>query len=507
MEYERRKGALALRLRRIGIDTYQQPVIYMRRDSHVCRSEGFEALSRVQVAHKGHTMIATLNIVNTDLLTPGEAALSEPAWRLLDAKEGDWIDLSHPPPLESLRHVRAKVYGKRLDEEAMKEIIQDVVAGRYSDVHLASFITASAGDRLDASEMAALTRAMIEAGERLHWSRIPVMDKHSVGGLPGNRTTLLIVPIVSAFGLTMPKTSSRAITSPAGTADTMETLAPVALDIPSMRRVVDQEGGCIVWGGSVRLSPADDVLIRVERPLELDSNGQIVASILSKKAAAGSTHVVIDMPIGETAKVRSIEAARNLRGRLEEVGRAVGLNIRAVFTDGSQPVGCGIGPALEARDALAVLRCEATAPPNLRERALILAGAVLELSSRVPPGEGYSAARAILDDGRAWRKFQAICKAQGGMREPRSAGFTWTVEAERSGKVVRIDNRRLARVAKLSGAPQASAAGVYLHAFLGARVEKGQPLFTIHAESPGEMAYALAYVEGQKEILRIEEGR
>lgn len=501
------KGQYAptLRLRRIGIDTYQQPVIYMRRDCHVCRSEGFEALSRVQVAHQnGHTIIATLNIVNTDLLTPGEAALSESAWRLLGAKEGDPIHLSHPPPLESLSHVRAKVYGKRLGEAAMKEIIQDVVAGRYSDVHLASFVTASAGDRLDTSEMIALTQAMIGVGERLHWGQTPVMDKHSIGGLPGNRTTLLIVPIVCSFGLTIPKTSSRAITSPAGTADTMEMLAPVALDIPTMRRVVEREGGCIVWGGAVRLSPADDVLIRVERPLDLDSDGQIVASILSKKASAGSTDVVIDMPIGETAKVRSIEAAETLRDRLEEVGRAVGLNIRAVFTDGAQPVGCGIGPALEARDVLSVLRGEAEAPQSLRERALVLAGAILELSSRVSPGEGYSTARSILDEGHAWRKFQAICEAQGGIREPPRAEHTRIIEARSTGRVVRIDNRRLARVAKLSGAPKAPAAGVQLHTPLGSQVEKGQPLFTIHAEAPGELAYALAYVEGKPDILHIE---
>ncbi|MFY9269922.1 MAG: hypothetical protein WAO55_09275, partial [Candidatus Manganitrophaceae bacterium] len=248
MVLEEGKSVHALRLRRIGIDTYQEPVIYMRRDCHVCRSQGFEALSRVQVEHNGHVIIAALNIVNTDLLTPGEAGLSESAWRLLKAKEGDRITLSHPAPLESLGHVRAKVYGKRLGEAEMNEIIQDITAGRYSDVHLASFITASAGDRLDTSEMVSLTRAMIAVGERLHWSQTPVMDKHSIGGLPGNRTTLLVVPIVAAYGLTMPKTSSRAITSPAGTADTMETLAPVALDISSMRRVVEREGGCIVWG-------------------------------------------------------------------------------------------------------------------------------------------------------------------------------------------------------------------------------------------------------------------
>jgi thymidine phosphorylase len=322
-----------------------------------------------------------------------------------------------------------------------------------------------------------------------------------VGGLPGNRTTLLVVPIVAAHGLTMPKTSSRAITSPAGTADTMETLAPVDLDIAAMRRVVEREGGCIVWGGAIRLSPADDILIRVERPLDLDSTGQVVASILSKKAAAGSTHVVIDVPVGPTAKVRSHEEAKLLGDHLEGVGRAVGLNVRVVLTDGVQPVGRGIGPALEARDILATLRGEPDAPPDLRERALMLAGHVLEFSSGVQPGTGRALAKAILDDGRAWRKFQAICEAQGGLREPPRAAHTRAVVAARAGRVVRIDNRRLARVAKLSGAPRAAAAGLVLHAPIGAKVAAAQPLFTIHAETPGELAYAWEYVERQPAML------
>jgi thymidine phosphorylase len=496
----------SLRLRRLGIDTYQESIIYMRSDCHVCRSEGFEAQSRIQIEHGGRSIIATLNIVTTDLLAPEEAGLSEAAWRLLGAKEGDRIFLSHAAPLESLSHVRAKVYGKRLDDAAMNEIVQDIAAGRYSDVHLASFITACAArDRLDPEEMASLTRAMIRVGQRLTWDQTPVMDKHSVGGLPGNRTTLIVVPIVASFGLIIPKTSSRAITSPAGTADTMEILAPVALDIAPMRRVVEREGGCIVWGGAVRLSPADDVLIRVERPLDLDSEGQLVASILSKKVAAGSSHVVIDLPVGPTAKVRSLDAAQGLARRLEDVGRAVGLKVRVAITDGSQPVGRGLGPALEAWDVLAVLRGDRNAPQDLRERSLLLAADVLELSSRVPEGRGRLEAEAILNDGRAWRKFQAICEAQGGMREPPRAPHTHVVAADRAGRVTAIDNRRLARIAKLSGAPKDLASGLELHTPIGTRVEKGQPLFTVHAEAHGELDYALAYVEGQSDIVSIEE--
>jgi thymidine phosphorylase len=492
-----------LQIRRLQIDTYQEPVIYMPAECPVCRSEGFEAQTRIRVTLANRSIIATLNVVGPALVGGGEAGLSEAAWRLLGAREGDQVTLEHPEPLESLSHVRAKAYGRRLADVAFDAIIRDVAAGLYSDVHLAAFVTASAGDRLDLGEMIGLTKAMIAAGDRLDWGPGPVADKHCVGGLPGNRTTLLVVPIVAASGLRIPKTSSRAITSPAGSADAMETLAPVELDLAAMRRVVEREGGCIVWGGAARLSPADDVLIRVERPLDLDSPGQMVASILSKKAAAGSTDVLIDIPVGPTAKVRSTEGAERLRAELAAVGEAVGLRLWVVATDGAQPVGRGVGPALEARDALAVLRGEPTAPADLRDRALALAGALLEFVAGVRPGDGLALARSALDSGAALRKFEAICEAQGGMRVPPVARFTDAVASPRAGVVTAIDNRRLARVAKLAGAPKAPAAGLELHTPLGAAVERGEQLFTVHAEAPGELAYALAYASTHADIVCV----
>ncbi len=504
MDEAPRHGTSTLRLRRLGIDTYDDPVIYMRADCPVCRSEGFEAHSRVSARLDGRGIIATLNIVRSGLLQADEAGLSESAWKLLDAREGDRVFLSHPEPVDSLGRVRAKIYGARLDEGAIHSIIRDVAARRYSDIQLAAFITACAGDRLDARETIALTRAMVAVGEQISWGRAPILDKHSVGGLPGNRTTPIIVAIVAAAGLVMPKTSSRSITSPAGTADTMETLAPGELDLATLRRVVEREGGCVVWGGAMRLSPADEILIRVERPLDIDSEGQMVASILSKKAAAGSTHVVIDMPVGATAKVRDEGSARSLAALLAEVGKAFGIELRIVATDGAQPVGRRIGPALEAKDVLAVLQREPDAPADLRDRAVRLAGEVLELGGRAAAGEGSKHARALLDDGRAWHKFQAICEAQGGMRVPPTAAQTRPVAATHAGKVVLIDNRRLARVAKLAGAPASPAAGIELHAPVGTTVQRGQPLFTVHAQTPGELAYALDYAASKPEIIVVE---
>lgn len=493
----------ALKARRLGIDTHQEAVIYMREDCHVCRSEGFASHARVQVSARDGVVVATLQIVTSSILNHDEAGLSEVAWRRLGLREGDDVLVSHPPALESLSHVRAKIYGQRLGKAALRKIVDDTVAGRYADVHLAALVTAFAGNALDTDEMVALTEAMVLAGRRLDWGKRPVADKHSVGGLPGNRTTPIVVAIVAACGLTIPKTSSRAITSPAGTADTMETLTPVDLDLSVMRRVVEREGGCLVWGGAVDLSPADDVLIRVERALDIDSEGQLVASVLSKKIAAGATHVLIDMPVGPTAKVRLQQEADRLTDALSFVGTAAGLRVRVMQADGSQPVGTGIGPALEARDVVRVLQNTPDAPPALRAKSVSLAGALLELAGYSKMGEGEATAGAVLQDGRAWRKFVAICEAQGGLREPPIAAYTRSIKALRSGRVTKIDNRVLARIAKLAGAPGDKAAGLEIHVHLGTPVERGRPLYTLHAETPGELAYALEYVARHQDVIEI----
>lgn len=492
---------------RFSIDTRQEPVIFLRSDSPVARSEGFEAMSRVNVAANGRSIIATLVIVGEDLLPDGHAGLSNVARRLLGVIDGDEMDLSYPRPVMSLAYVRSKIYGNELSAKELSEIMADIVAGRYMDVHLAAFVTACAHDRLSTDEIVSLTEAMVGVGERLHWPGRRIVDKHSVGGLPGNRTTPIIVSIVAAKGLTIPKTSSRAITSPSGTADAMETLAPVNLDLATMRQVVEQECGCIAWGGSVSLSPADDSLIRVERALDIDSEGQLIASILSKKIAAGSTDIVIDMPVGPTAKIRSESAANSLSTRLRYVGERLGLNVRVLMSDGWQPVGRGIGPALEARDVLAVLRCEPDAPNDLYRRAIQLAGALLEIAEFVPKGEGEHEAACALNDGSAWAKFQAICEAQGGLREPPLAPYHYDVFAERDGYVHEIDNRVVARIAKLAGAPADKAAGVEMNVKLGNRINKDDVLMTIHAESPGELEYALEFARAQRNTIEVRESK
>lgn len=491
--------------KRLGIFTYQESIIYLHPDCAVCRSEGFRAPTRLMVTAGTRSIVATLHMMfNEQDLSPHEIGFSENAWTLLEANEGDKVTINHLSPLLSLSYVRKKVYENKLIGQELATIIDDVVAGRLSDLHIAAFLVASAGGRLDEDEIVSLTQAMIGVGEKLHWDAPIVVDKHCVGGLPGNRTTPIVVPIVAEYGLYIPKTSSRAITSPAGTADTLAVLTNVSIDSATLHDIVTKMHGCMVWGGSLELSPADDILIRVERALTLDTEGQMIASVLSKKVAAGSTHVLVDIPIGNTAKVRTLEKAEFFKSLFMRVGKRLGLVVEVIFSDGSQPIGHGIGPALEARDVLKVLRDEAGMPEDLKEKALLIAGKLIEFSPNVKHGEGRVIARQILESGKAYERFKAICIAQGELKEVPTAAHQHVIVATQAGVVSAINNRVLTRIASLAGAPLAPAAGIDLHVKIADHISWGQPLMTIHAETKGELQYAIDAMHQQEPMIKWE---
>lgn len=488
----------SLRIRRIGIDTWRENVAYLHRDCPVVRAAGFQALAKVTVQANGHSIVAVLNVVDdAAIVQPCDLGLSEDAFARLGLAEGRDAVVAHAEPPASIGALHRKIAGERLERAEWQALVRDIAAARYSKIELAAFVVATQQTDLDRDEVLNLTEAMIAVGRRLDWGHQvrsgPVVDKHCIGGIPGNRTSMLVVPIVTAHGMLCPKTSSRAITSPAGTADTMEVLADVALPFERLAEIVRQTNGCLAWGGTADLSPADDILISVERPLALDSPGQMVASILSKKIAAGSTHLVLDIPMGPSAKVRSMREAQRLKKLFEYVAGRLGLTLDVLVSDGRQPIGRGIGPVLEARDVMQVLERHPDAPHDLRQKALLLAGRMLEFDPDVRGGDGYHLARDILDSGRALAQMQAIIDAQGRRARPPALGvLTHTVLAAQAGSVLAIDNLRLARIARLAGAPLVPGAGVDLAARLGDGVALGQPLYRIHAQFPADLAFAAA---------------
>ncbi len=476
-----------LKIRKVGIDTYHENIAYMPIGCEICKSQGFGALSKIEIHSAKKSILATLNMTENGLVQMGEIGLSNIAFERLGLADGNEVTLSHPDPLLSTLFIRQKLDGFSLNKEKFLTIVKDILSYRYSNIELTAFVVACTHQRLSEREIGDLTEVMIETGERVDWGLPLVLDKHSVGGLPGNRTTMIVVPIIAEFGLPIPKTSSRAITSPSGTADTMETLANVRLSVAEMKQLVTEENACIAWGGALALAPVDDIIISVERPLNLDSEGQMVASILSKKRAAGSTHLVLDIPIGPTAKVRSVKDANRMKKYFENVGKRIGIKVRVVYTDGSQPVGRGIGPYLEAQEVLKVLKEDPLGPADLRDKSIFLAGELLELSGKVRKGKGKEVAAQILHSGKAYEKFMRIVEKQGGMKELAPARYTYEVINLIDGEVRSIHNQKIAQVAKLAGAPHDPRAGVYLYAKLGDRVQQGGALFRIYAENEEEL--------------------
>ena len=485
-----------LKLRRVAIDTYHENVAYMHRDCSVYRVEGFQALAKVRVSCGDQSIVAVLNVVDDErIVGSDELGLSEQAFVQLCAGDDGSVQVAQAEPPASMDAVRRKIGGHRLDLEDYRAITRDIAQSRYSKMEMAAFLVATGQNGLDRDEVFMLTRAMLETGTHIDWNEPLVADKHCIGGIPGNRTSMLVVPIVAAHGMLIPKTSSRAITSPAGTADTMEMLATVDIAPEALDRLVRHERGCLTWGGTTRLAPVDDLLISVERPLGIDSQGQMVASILSKKLAAGSTHLLLDIPVGPTAKVRHMREAMQLRKLFEYVGDHMGLHLEAIITDGRQPVGKGIGPVLEVRDVLQVLQNDPAAPVDLREKSLRLAGRIIEFDPDVRGGQGYSIAREILESGRALEKMDRIIKAQGEKsNQPGLGRLSFDVCASASGTVTAIDNFFLARLARLAGAPISPGAGVDLFRKLGDRVEQGEPLYRLYAEFPSNHEFARDFV-------------
>ena len=448
---------------------------------------GVHSSDRIKLSYGGKEIIALANVAAD--FPPDRIWLYLEISEALGVKDGDAVEVQLAQMPESLSNVRAKLRGERLREQEIMTIVTDVVEQHLSDIEVSAFLTALKIYGLSMSETEALSRAMVDTGKSLNFGKAPILDKHSIGGIPGDKTSILVVPIVAAAGFTIPKTSSRAITSPAGTADRMETLCPVNLVIDEIRDVVKKTNGCLVWGGALELAPADDLFIQVEYPLGIDP--LLLPSIMSKKKAIGATHLVIDIPTGSGAKIKTTTEAYTLASDFVHLGEHLGMNVQCALTFGEQPVGCGIGPALEAREALSTLMGEG--PADVREKAVGLAGMLFEM---VGVDGGRQKAEEILRSGKAERKLREIIEAQGGNPNVKPDDIPVgperaEVRADQKGRVLWINTDGIVQVARAAGAPKEKGAGIVLKAKLGEAVAKDTVLFEIYAERSSKLSSAI----------------
>ncbi len=461
------------------------PLIIMNTDD--AKEIGANNADRVIVTFRRKSKIVIVE--TTDMLVAkGDVGLNRRAMKY-GIKTGDMlhIDPAHKP--SSVEYIKKKLKGTELTKKECECIIDDINDNRINDIELGAYVSSIYMHDFTDRELIYITRRMIDTGATFRWKGNNVVDKHSIGGVPGNRVTPIIVAIAASCGLAMPKTSSRAITSPAGTADTLEVWCKVDLPVDKIRDMIDSVGGCFVWGGNMDIAPTDDKIIRGEYPLSVDPEGQLLASVMAKKAAMGAKAVVIDIPFGFESKVETLTKARSLAKRFKVLGKSLGMKIDCAVTRGEQPIGRGIGPVLECIDILSVL--EGKGPKDLREKSLELSGILLKLTKK---GD-MKTAEDVLDSGMALKKFRDIVRMQEGSPDMNLKGLLGknirTIKANRSGKVTRVYNRRISRVARIAGAPKDIGSGIYIHVKIDDFVNKGDRLFDIYADKKFKLDHAI----------------
>jgi AMP phosphorylase len=470
---------MKLTVRLYDVDSSEPRVVAHGDD---CKELGVKQLDRVRIdAKTSHAIVVS---ISDTMVKKGEILIPRSIISKIGAVEKKQVEVVYSPKPESVKSIRKKMDSVKLTKDEINEIVFDIYEGKLSKIEISAWLTALYINGMDNEEIANFTQSMVNTGEKITFDRTPVFDFHSLGGVPGNKVTPIVVSIVAAAGLMIPKTSSRAISSACGTSDFVEVFCNVELEASKLKSISETIGGVLAWGGSMNIAPVDDMVIDIEYPLGINPRAQMLASILSKKLAISATHLLVDIPMGAGTKVKSLEEAREHARDLMELGEKLGMRTECAITYGDQPVGNAIGPALEARECIRILE-GGTHPASVVEKACDLAGMILEMGG-IP--DGPEKAREILSSGTALKKFREIVEAQGGKKDITSddiplGKFVHDIKAVRAGYVHSINNKDLVAIARAAGAPSDKGAGILLFRKKGQRAEKGELLFQVYADN------------------------
>ncbi|HEY6103135.1 MAG TPA: pyrimidine-nucleoside phosphorylase [bacterium] len=406
--------------------------------------------------------------------------------------------------------IQKKRDGGTLTADELSYLLDGFVRDRVPDYQMSAFLMAVFFRGMDPRETVELTRAMVRSGETLDLSRIrgTKVDKHSTGGV-GDKTSLILIPLVAACGAPVAKLSGRGLGHTGGTIDKLESI-PGFHTALGAEQFIEQVNriGCAIAGQTANLVPADKKLYALrDVTATVDSVPLIASSVMSKKIAGGSDAIVLDVKTGSGAFMKTLDAARSLARTMVAIGTEMGRRTVAVISDMTQPLGLAIGNALEVREAIATLA--GSGPEDLRELCLALGSHMLVLAGVAETPEAARARlTAALAGGTARRKFAEMVRAQGGdasiVDEPDrlpAAPVREVVTAPAEGFVGTIDAEALGIAAMTMGAGRAAkddsidpAVGIILRAKVGARVRRGEPLADLHLADRRQAGDAAARV-------------
>ncbi len=458
---------------------------------------------RILLSSDGKKIHAVVDIFEK-IVKNNEIGLSHEVNSYLKLKNNSKVEIIASELNPAGKIIKKKIEGKPLSKKELQIVISEIVQNKLTEPEIAYFVAAEKLRGMSLQEVINLIKAMVKSGNKLKFKRKIIADKHSIGGIAGNRTTPIVVSICAAAGLILPKTSSRAITSAAGTADVIETIANVEFPAKKLQKIVNKIGACLVWGGALGLAPSDDKIIQVEHILNLDIEPQLLASIMSKKIASSSNHIIIDIPYGKSAKVETKKRAKKLGRKFKQLARHFKLKLKIIYTDGKQPIGKGIGPVLEMIDVLNVLKNDPHAPQDLRKKSLYLASELMKLCNIK---NSRKKAKEILESGKAYEKFKEIINTQNNAEDfdkriskLKPAKFKKIIKAKKTGEIAEIDNRKINTLCNVLGTPETKTAGVYLHNNIG-KIKKHEPLITLYSESESKLKDGLKYYRQYNPIL------
>lgn len=492
--------------RKLDFESGHRPEVVIRESE--ARRYGIRKADVLKIVWKNKSFFAAVNYTNSKV-QEGEIGFFREIWQCDKGKEmncGGIAEVSLIKRPDSIKAIKKKLLGSSLNYKEIKSVIKDISDGLLGDIETTYFVASSFRGNFSDKELYYLTKAMVETGEQMKFKGI-VIDKHSVGGLPGNRVTPILVSIAASLGFTIPKTSSRAVTSPAGTSDTLEVFMPVCLDTKEIKKVVAGTGGCLVWGGSLRIAPADDKIIKVSYPLVMEPYNKMIVSIMAKKVAMGIKYLVIDMPIGKNTKIKDMKAAGMIERKMQYIAGKFGIKLKVMISHVIDPAGRGIGPSLEARDILRVLQQKINRPLDLEKKSLKITSELLALTGKYTIEEARKAARENLRSLKAWEKAKEIIEAQGGdptidSEKIKLGAFQFKFKAAKNGRIAMYDNKAIIEFCRILGAPSIKQAGIYLDKVIGNKFKKGDTLFTLYADSSDRLDLAKAALK-KGNILKI----
>ncbi len=467
---------------------------------NIAKKLGVQHLDRIELKNEKTTKVF---VVDTSMSYVDEVSIGifKDTAEELNLADDIEVTVSGMPQPKSMQFILNKIKNKTLTDDEIKEIVKDISYNALSETELSAFITAVYINGLNIEETTALCNALVNVGDKIDFEEKIILDKHSIGGING-RVSMIVTPVIASLGYKIPKTASRSITSAAGTADAMEVLAPVSFNINEIKEIILKTNGVVAWEGKFDLCPVDNKLIKIEHALGINPEGIMIASILSKKKSIGSTHLVIDIPVGREVKVKDKEHGERLAKKFVSIGKSLGIKIKVLLTDGEEPSGNAFGAALEAKEALEIL--EGKYFDNLANKACAIAGELLELVGEAKQGKGYELAKETITSGKALSKFKEIIKAQGGnvfeSSAIKDAKHKITINSEENGKIKNFDVHALTKIARIAGAPHDKEAGIILFKEVGDNVKKGEPLFDIYSNSEDKLSYSKTFAKENKAI-------